>query len=160
MLKALYSEILVPEAVWRELTRPLVEAWEELPGYIDSLLEARRAGWLKVEDVRGPEGLRLLEELRHLDPGEREAIALAVEKGVSVILTNDKLAHDEALSRGLEAKWFTQILLDALKKGLLGSVDEYEQALKEAIRAGLWVSKEVIKKALEQAKCVKKPYRP
>ena len=152
MLKALYGVVLVPEAVWRELIRPLVEAWEELPDYIGPLLDARRAGWLKVRAVRSPEGLRLLRELEHLDPGEREAIALAREEGVPIILTNDKVAHDEALARGLEAKWFTQILLDALGRGLLRGSDEYERLLKEAIRAGLWVSKEVLERALERAR--------
>ena len=155
LLKELYGEVIVPEAVWRELIRPLVEAWEEVPEYVGPLLEARRAGWIRVEPLRSISSLELVSELGHLDPGEREAIALALEKGISIILTNDKGAHDEAISRGLNARWFTEILLDALRKGLIRSVEEFEQVLREAVRKGLWVSKEVFNRALESARRAK-----
>lgn len=151
LLKALYGEVLVPEAVWRELMRPVAEAWEELPRYVTPLLKARAEGWLRVEAVRSPKALELLNGLKHLDLGEREAIALAIERGIQVVLTNDKVAHDEALTRGLKPRWFTQILLEALEKGLLDA-DEYVQTLVRAVRPGLWVSKEVLKRAVELAR--------
>ena len=68
LLKELYGEIIVPEAVWRELIRPLVEAWEEVPEYVGPLFEARRAGWIRVEPLRSISSLELVSELRAFRP--------------------------------------------------------------------------------------------
>ena len=72
ILRCLYGEILIPQAVWDEI---VVEG-EGRPGAD----EVRGSGWIRCEPVSNLHLARILR--RELGAGEAEAIALAVERNV------------------------------------------------------------------------------
>lgn len=76
LLRQLYSEIIIPAGVWREI---VVEGSGQ-PG----AEEVKAADWIKTETVQNE---KLVHALRQeLDAGEAEAIALAVEKRAELLL--------------------------------------------------------------------------
>lgn len=69
LLPALFEHVLIPGAVRRELQSP--EAPQEIRRWMSS-----RPNWLEFREVTSTPA-----ELRQLDDGEREAIALALTTG-------------------------------------------------------------------------------
>ena len=155
-LKELYGEVIVPTGVWVEIVKPITEAWEQMPEDLPHIIQAHGEGWLKVKNVETKEGLRVLRELKPvLGPGEGEVIVLTMETEANFALTNDEEAQNTAKGMGVKAKWFTEILLDALRIGLIRGSQEYEILLREAIRKGLWITPERMREAIEVAKKIK-----
>ncbi len=88
LLESLFGRVAIPEAVYREVTL----AGAGRPG--SSAVAA--AHWLQV---RKATDTRLAEDLsRELNRGEAEAIALAVETGVHLILLDERRARAVGLS--------------------------------------------------------------
>lgn len=155
-LKELYQKVIVPTGVWTEIVKPLTEAWEKVPEDLPHIIQAHEEGWLTVRDVETREGLKVLRELRPvLGPGEGEVIALTMETEADFALTNDEEAQNVAKEMGVKAKWFTEILLDALKADLIRNSKEYEILLRKAIGKGLWITPERMNEAIEAAKKLK-----
>ncbi|KPV62416.1 MAG: hypothetical protein AOA65_1867 [Candidatus Bathyarchaeota archaeon BA1] len=82
--------------------------------------------------------------------GEAYPIALSKELG-RVFLANDKQAIEAAREYGVETRWFTEILHDALRGNYIKSVDEYIQILDACINQGLYVSRRQREKAIQKA---------
>lgn len=86
LLHQLYSEITVPEAVWREV---VVEG----AGKAETNA-VKSASWIKNKTISNKELVRALQQ--ELDPGEAEAIALAVEIGAELLLMDNHLGRETA----------------------------------------------------------------
>ena len=109
LLPRLFGRVLIPLAVAKEL--------QKVPIGQTTLDEASRAGWLEVRTVVN---LRMVEELsRELDGGESEAIALASEMGISLLLIDEADGRAAALLRGLEVVGVGGVLVRAKAQGLL-----------------------------------------
>ena len=80
LLRTLFDQILVPEAVWEEVAVASASNPEDL-----EIARAATAGWLKVERPSGDLTLHD-QQLRGLGVGEREAILLALEKRALLII--------------------------------------------------------------------------
>ncbi len=78
LLERLFHEVLVPEAVWNEISV------EDKPGSEKIV----KAGFIRVERARNRGLVSLLEDL--VDEGEAEAIALAMEAGADLLLLDDR----------------------------------------------------------------------
>ena len=105
-LPALFPRILVPPAVVAELRHPhapeTVRRWaESLPSWIE---------------IQRPDSAH--DPLR-LDPGESEAIGLALQLGASLVLLDEREARREAVRLGLAVSGTIGILERAAEKGLL-----------------------------------------
>jgi predicted nucleic acid-binding protein len=111
LLRDLYQTILVPPSVFEEL-----QASGDRPGS-GALLDAVRSNWIvRVE----PEATTDLQDLRLLvDPGEAEAIVLAVQQGSRFLIIDDKKGRVVAKSRGLRIVGTGGALLVAKQRGLL-----------------------------------------
>lgn len=110
--------MVIPEAVHEEaVLRGLEKGFEDA----QAIKKAMEEGWIKVhkptnrftDEVEGVEARLGIE----LGTGEREAIALALEKGVSIFLTNDEDAHQVGMALGLEPKGVLYVLLRAVVEG-------------------------------------------
>ncbi|MCW5551524.1 MAG: DUF3368 domain-containing protein [Verrucomicrobiae bacterium] len=141
LLREFYSEILVPPAVWSEVTSAGTR-----PGAAEAQA-ARTAGWLRF---RSPTNSSLLASLTlSLDAGEAEAIALATELPGSLLLLDDGDARETALQMKLDFTGTLGVLLRAKHAGKLLALKPaldrlvrqhsfrvsqrlYEQALREA----------------------------
>ena len=111
LLPSLYGEVIVPEAVLVEIEDGRRQGLV-LPD-IESL------PWAQVGRAKEQ---ALLPILTDLGPGEREVLALAVERPGSLALLDDRLARRYALHLGLKFTGTLGILLLAKRVGRLRAV--------------------------------------
>jgi predicted nucleic acid-binding protein len=105
-LPAFYESVLIPAEVLRELQHP------------KSPLRARTwatalPSWCEVRNPRSPPDAALLE----LDAGERDAIQLALDEGVDVLLIDDGPGRREAVRRRLRVSGTLAVLEKAAQQG-------------------------------------------
>ncbi|MGF3572215.1 MAG: hypothetical protein ACQXXG_02160 [Candidatus Bathyarchaeia archaeon] len=150
LLERVYRKIYVCSAVWQDIihlqTRGLLT-----PNEIFSISQARQK-WMMLQDPKEKESIEVKDSLidRGLGLGEAYSIALAKELK-TMFLANDKQAIEAARDYGIETRWFTEILHDALKANHLKSVDEYIQTLDACIKMGLYVSRKQRERAIQKA---------
>ncbi len=157
ILKDLYSQVFIPNAVWEELTDPLSKPKKEIPIDIKYEVRAKEEGWLIIKDPQQEEYQEIALKLtRDLGRGEAYAIALYLELKADILLINDKMAREIAQSKGISTKWSTEILLDALENNILTSYNEFYNILNKMIELGLWMEKKYYNFILEKAKELKK----
>ena len=102
LLPALYHQVIIPEAVYEELT----VSKADLPPGIDLSSEP----WLTIATPKDQARVQKLRE--DLDPGEAEAIVLAIERRADLLLVDERRARQIATAAGLTVT------------GLLGTVAE------------------------------------
>jgi hypothetical protein len=140
ILRDLYQEILVPPAVFAEL-----RISESRPGSA-ALLEAVRLQWLVCVSP-GPTGdqqsFRLL-----VDPGEAEAIILAIQRAARFLLIDDKQGRALAKSQGLRIVGTGGVLLAAKEHKL---VERVAPVVEQLAAVGYRLSAGLIKTVLELA---------
>ena len=109
LLPALFGQVLIPQGVFRELqhlrTPFQVRQWIATP-----------PTWLEVRTVASIASPTLLK----LDIGEREAIQLALEMGISTVLIDETDGRNEARNLCLEVRGTLGILEQAAR---LGKID-------------------------------------
>lgn len=109
LLHRFYGQVIVPEAVFRELTAakapPPVRTWLSNP-----------PAWFRVQPV-SPDQLALV--TAELDPGEREAITLAQILGADLLLIDEVLGRAEARRRSLRVTGTLGILRAAAERDLI-----------------------------------------
>lgn len=129
VLPELFTEIIVPEAVWQEIVEGphLDRAAQMLPGL----------DWLKKESVTPvPDVIRW-----DLGIGETEALSFAVEHSDYTPVLDDILAKKCTRSLGIQTIGTGAILILAKERGLIESV---EQSLRTLQNMGLWISEPII----------------
>jgi hypothetical protein len=114
LLSQLYNQIIVPEAVYREL----VEIEPPVPGTI----EVQTASWLIVKQVINREVVNRLQNEVRLDPGEAEAIALSLELKAALLLIDERRGRAEADRLGIKIIGLLGILIEAKQKDLIVAV--------------------------------------
>lgn len=105
LLRDQFGEVLIPRAVLEELR---VE--ENLPGS-QSVRDALKAGWIRIEAVKQDPLVRAME--RDLDKGEAEAIALAMQVNADWVLMDERDGRKAAKSMKLKVVGVLGILLKA-----------------------------------------------
>ena len=110
LISRLYSRILIPPAVWREV----VEESDGRPGAVE-MEKAVAAGWMVKQAAKNE---TLVVALRQtLDNGEAEAVALATELHPESVLLDDKLARQMARRLGVPVTGTLGVLLRAKQVG-------------------------------------------
>lgn len=126
LLREQFEEVWIPAAVEEELRRhPDAEARAAIQAAI-------RDGWLRVVSLRESALKSLL--LQQVHRGEAEAIALAVEWQLELLIIDEQEGRALALQSGIEVTGTLGILLKAKKSGLLGAVTPELQALRSKTR--------------------------
>ena len=138
LLKELFGELLIPQAVYHEV---VIEGGGK-PGS----KEVREASWIIVMEIRNERLKRLLQF--QLDEGEAEAIVLALETKASLVLLDDREARLQAKRLGLKITGTLGILLRAKKLGLIENMKEEINKLKQT---GFRVSKNLEEEVLRAA---------
>ena len=126
LLRLLYGSVLVPEAVWQEVSRA--------PSFTSpitpiAVTDAKATGWLEVVAATNRPLVIQLETT--LDPGEAEAIALAVENKPSLLLIDERDGRQVARALGVQMTGTLGILLRAKSTGQIAAI---EPLIKELIQ--------------------------
>jgi uncharacterized protein len=142
LLQQLYQEVCIPQAVANELNQVsseniVIKAVLDLP-------------WVRVCSVRNFAQVETLRSDRQLDPGESEAIVLALELNADRLLIDERLGRREAIRLGLPITGVLGILVAAKQEGLLSAV---KPILDDLIYAsGFWVSEQLYVEILQSVK--------
>lgn len=139
LISRLYTRILVPPAVWREV----VEESDGRPGAAE-VQRAVTAGWMTI---RAAKNETLIIALRvTLDNGEAEAVALATELQPEVVLLDDKVARRMARRLGVPVTGTLGVLLRAKQVGLVVKLRSLISRLQS--EGDYYIDPELIEKAL------------
>ncbi|WP_287130919.1 DUF3368 domain-containing protein [Candidatus Cyanaurora vandensis] len=114
LLPQLYGQVIIPAAVYRELT--------EVNHLVSGTLEIQSASWLEVKHISDIRIVECLELEARLDPGESEAIALALELKADLLLIDERRGRAEADRLGLRITGLLGILVEAKLKNLIAAV--------------------------------------
>jgi len=152
-LKQLYECVYVPDAVWKELITPLTEAWAETPEDVTETLKAYSEKWLILKALE-EKHRKLSRKLVNygIHESQADAIALAKQLEAYFFLTNDEVARKIALIHKVKTKWLTEVLLEALKVGLIKNPQNFDEILDKLVDKGLWIRKTLIQEAKRKAR--------
>jgi predicted nucleic acid-binding protein len=114
LLPQLYNQVIIPEAVYRELT----EIEPPVPGTI----EIKNAPWVEIRQVVNRSIVQQLREQARLDIGESEAISLALELKADLLLIDERRGRMEANRLGLRITGLLGLLIEAKQRDLIIAV--------------------------------------
>jgi predicted nucleic acid-binding protein len=137
LLRQLYSEIIIPEAVWHEV---VVEGADQPGAEVVS-----SASWIVQRTVMNRPLVHGLQQ--ELDAGEAEAIALAVEIDDTLLLMDERLGRDTARHFGIRYTGVVGVLIEAKHKGFLQAIQPHLDALRNL--AGFRVSEALYRRVLQ-----------
>ena len=150
LLEKLYPEILIPEAVHEEAVERGLEKGYEDAKIIKKALEEE---WIRVykTSTQFTDKVETVEKRLDIElgSGEREAIALALEKKISTFLTNDEDAYHIGKVLGLEPRGVLYLLLNGVKEGHHNK-EKAKESLREMLEEGFWLSPTIIHKLHEE----------
>ncbi len=135
ILQKLYGRILVPEAVYQEVT-----AKDDAAGMI--LLNG--ADWIQVEQVQNQSDARIFSSRLHA--GEVEVMLLAREQKADLLIIDDNAAKSTAKYLGMKVTGSLGVLLRAKQMGFLEDIND---AMERIIRNGFYVSEALKKHIIE-----------
>lgn len=139
LLRVLYSELVIPTAVYDEITAVRPTA----PGAND----VREAEWIQVRSVKNR---ALVEALTlELDAGEAEASALAVELDADLLLMDERRGRIAATRLGRRVVGVFGLVIEAKAAGILPIVRPVVDAL--TTEAGFRISQALLEKVLASA---------
>lgn len=136
LLQKLYSRVIIPQAVYKELiavgSPAKVKAWM-----------TQHPGWIEVQSVllRKPDV-----ELSQLDAGECAAIALAEQMRANLVILDERAARKVAMGRGLKVIGLLGILGASAEQGLVN----FAVMMDRLRQTNFWASPQLIKLLLER----------
>lgn len=133
LTRELYGALLIPPAVHRELLHPRAPArvreWA-----------ATMPAWA---EVRAPKDASRFNEL---GPGEREAIALAIETKADFLLIDETPGRQLALQHRVRVKGTLGVLEEAANRNLV----EFGEAVRQLRATSIFLSDELVQEALKR----------
>lgn len=111
LLEKLYQTVVVPEAVYDELTRNHV--------YEEEKKEIEKCTFLTIEKVHNVESVQILRDVTGLDAGESESLILYGEKKADLLLIDEHKGRSVARKMSVEYIGTAGILMSAFDEGIL-----------------------------------------
>lgn len=109
LLQQLYGNIIIPPAVYQEL----INSGDTDP----ATLAVQTVDWIQTQTISDRVMLEILQT--NLDPGEAEAITLAVEINADRLIIDERRGRNEAIRLGLQVTGLLGIVLAAKQQGLI-----------------------------------------
>jgi len=134
LLKELYGEVTVPNAVYQE-----IEKGKHKPYYQDLKL----VDWIKIEQIKNTDSLAFFVDL---DKGEAEVLILAKEQKADLVILDEIMGRRYAKRLELNLTGTMGVLLKAKEKGMIDSIREI---LTELTEKGTWLNPKLIKKVID-----------
>jgi len=137
LLRQLYGEIVIPTAVFNEITN--VSNTDTSAAIVPTL------SWIQIRAVADRVFANSLRA--ELDLGEAEAIALAVELNANRLLIDERLGRNAAVRSGLQVTGVLGILIAAKRRKLIQEVKPLLDALIQQV--GFWVDEQLYAEVLQ-----------
>jgi uncharacterized protein len=141
LLHQQFDEVLIPPAVLSELKLD-----SELPG-VELIRLALQHNWLRSIELSSVVVARALK--RDLDDGEAEAIALALQLGLTTVLIDEHDGRAVAKAMGLTPIGVLGVLLRAKRTSNLDSVAAAMRAMQD--QAGFFIADDLFASILREA---------
>ena len=136
LLQQLYGTVVIPEAVYQELTDP------DFP--VAGAKEVQTFTWIQIRAVEDRTMVKALSS--ELDPGEAEAIVLALEMKAEQVLIDERRGRMIAARLNLHYTGILGVLVEAKSQGFISTV---KPLLDDLInKAGFWVAEPLYKSVL------------
>jgi predicted nucleic acid-binding protein len=136
LLQQLYGTVVIPEAVYQELTDP------DFP--VAGAKEVQTFTWIQTRAVEDRTMVKALSS--ELDPGEAEAIVLALEMKAEQVLIDERRGRMIAAGLNLHYTGILGVLVEAKSQGFISTV---KPLLDDLInKAGFWVAEPLYKSVL------------
>ena len=132
ILNEFFNEIIIPQAVWMEV----VEKGNGRPGSKD----VQDAYWILVNEAKDILGI---EALKHeIGVGESETIILAKELKADIVLIDDRIAREIAISMGLNVTGTLAIIYEAINRNIIN--EDFREIIKVLKKNNVWISDELL----------------
>lgn len=139
LLEKLYQTVVVPEAVYDELTNNI--AYKEEKEVIE------KCSFICVEKIHNVESVRILRDVTGLDAGESESLVLYGEKKADLLLIDEHKGRSVARKMGVEHIGTVGILMLAFDKSFL-TAEEVLEILKVLLAFDIRLSRKLCNKVL------------
>ncbi len=137
LLKKLYSEIMIPRAVYRELSKKKQSICKR---QVDLSLE-----WIHVKDIENQMAKSMFKTQLH--DGEVEVMILAKERSADIVIIDDANAKKYAKYLKLSVTGTLGVLIKAKREGY---ISELKPIIQEMIEKNIYISEKLMKFCLEQ----------
>ena len=127
LLKNLFGQVLIPQAVFNELT-----ADERFRLEADQI---KQRPFIMVKNIKNPESASILKRATGLDQGESEAIVLTDEMNADILLMDEAKGRKVSSQMGFKIMGTIGVLMAAYKEHELTS-DEVRACIDGLQRAG------------------------
>lgn len=139
LLQKLFGEVLIPEAVYRELTTNAV--------FKNEADRVKDSDFLKTASVKNRKALEVLQAASGLDDGESEAIILADELHSDALIIDERKGRKVAQKLGIKITGTIGIMLQAHTENMISS-DEIKMYLEQLKNSNIRLSDSLIREAL------------
>lgn len=135
LLQKVFGEVVVPLSVYKETL--------ELKTFGYDLREFENAVWLKVNSPQTKE----IAEIKDLDEGEADAIALAIELKADLVLIDERNGFDAARKLGLVVTGLLGVVIEAKEQKLIPSgkqlIDQFRS------EGGMWIGPKLYEQVIK-----------
>ena len=111
LLEKLFGEVLIPDAVFRELITN--------ESFSNEAEEVKKSAFLKISPVQNRQSIAILQAISGLDNGESEAIVLADEKKSDVLIIDERRGRLVAQKLGITITGTVGVLVQANNEGMI-----------------------------------------
>ncbi len=143
LLTELFGYILIPEAVYHELTKN--------PSFKNEAEEIKNCKYIHVVCISSKKTARILRTATGLDIGESEAIVLVDEQNGNLLLVDEIKGRNVARQMGIKIMGTIGILLIALEKQLV-TYTEITESVEILKNSGRHIKKELYETLLDTAR--------
>ncbi len=131
LLKRLFGEIVIPEAVFTELVSNSV--------FADEAETVRTCPYIQVKDVAERKSVSILQRVTGLDAGESEAIVIAEELEADLLLVDEHKGRRVAQQMGIPITGTLGVLLLAFDEALI-TAGEIDSCIEAMVNCGIRIS--------------------
>lgn len=141
LLEPLFKEVLIPEAVFAELTAN--------PKHRQEAVQIESSPFIRVVTVKESKAVNILQRTSGLDLGESEAIIYADDAKADVLLMDEAKGRQVAKSMGLQIMGTIGVLLFAYEEKLISGAN-VELALNKMKEASIHIGEDLINYAMSK----------
>ena len=137
VLKRLYGEIIIPEAVYRELSIKIESICKKA---VDNSLE-----WIRIKSINNEKAKAMYKTQLHA--GEVEVMILSKEIAADVVIIDDGNAKKHAKYLGLPVTGTLGVLIKAKREGY---INELKPIFSQMVEKGIYISQSLMESCLKQ----------